>query len=117
MASLDINLTGALGKRTRFQAKDTAQLVLSVVSTSRGEEPAVTHATQDKILDLPKDVLLNDDTILENIKFSSQEPGVGIPSSPLEQAVVLGQCVLLKKTSPKDRLRTEELEAYITVRS
>lgn len=39
LAGLSLELSGAMGKRTRFQSKDTAQLVLRVaMTTDRGEE-------------------------------------------------------------------------------
>uniref|UniRef100_A0A1I7TWW5 TPR_REGION domain-containing protein n=1 Tax=Caenorhabditis tropicalis TaxID=1561998 RepID=A0A1I7TWW5_9PELO len=66
--NLNVNLTGMLGKRTRFQEKSIAQLVLVHEDLSI-ESPAPLPADSD----IPQSCQLNDDTLLEQI--ATQEEG------------------------------------------
>lgn len=75
-------ITGMLGKRTKFQQKDTSQLVLlaksskadvdarsSIAASNSGNEQ--THEKHA----LPQSVDLNDDTLLEKISFTKPSNG------------------------------------------
>lgn len=120
-------LSGALGKRTRFQEKSTSQLVVlakSAVKTSKeGEED-----------EAPQALPLNDDTLLEQIEFSKdgtegkhgeqnlpatestlpvqlrdikadQQPQL----STLDQIILLTEATLKDAFSPADTLTSEEI--------
>ncbi|KAG6359687.1 hypothetical protein INS49_013210 [Diaporthe citri] len=120
-------LSGALGKRTRFQDKSTSQLVVlakSDVETSKeGEED-----------EAPQALPLNDDTLLEQIEFSKdgtegkhgeenlsatestlpvqlrdikadQQPQL----STLDQIILLTEATLKDAFSPADTLTSEEI--------
>lgn len=80
-------LLGSLGKRTKFQEKDVAQLLLMVTCTSKDQRPE-TSIPPEKCL-LPQDLLLGDDTLLEQIKYNEQPPVPVLTS--LQQAVILGK--------------------------
>lgn len=119
-------LSGALGKRTRFQEKSTSQLVVlaksAVGSSKDGEE------------DAPQALPLNDDTLLEQIEFSKdgtegkhgeqnlpatestlpiqlcdikadQQPQL----STLDQIILLTEATLRDTFSPADTLTSEEI--------
>lgn len=120
-------LSGALGKRTRFQEKSTSQLVVlakSSVETSKGGE-------EDEA---PQALPLNDDTLLEQIEFSKdgkegkhgeqnlpatestlpvqlrdikadQQPQL----STLDQIILLTEATLKDAFSPADTLTSEEI--------
>ncbi|ULU02719.1 hypothetical protein L3Y34_002367 [Caenorhabditis briggsae] len=63
---LDIDLSGMMGKRTRFQQRNIAQLVLvHKTPTSSSPSPLPTDA------DIPQNCSLNDDTLLEEIAIST----------------------------------------------
>uniref|UniRef100_A0A674P459 Tetratricopeptide repeat protein 27 n=1 Tax=Takifugu rubripes TaxID=31033 RepID=A0A674P459_TAKRU len=95
LSGLDISMTGALGKRTHFQQKNLAQLVLQVerkeeqAKASREDSPSYTPPSM-----LPRDYRLNDDTVLDHISFA--EPGqYDLPDLRAEeQAVHLWCCSL-----------------------
>ena len=77
---LDWTMTGALGRRTKFQTFDVTQLVLHASSVS------VSDATPKNA---PKTLELQDDVLLENVKFTD-------PQGQQQQNLsVIDQCLLL----------------------
>uniref|UniRef100_A0A8D3DFZ7 Tetratricopeptide repeat protein 27 n=1 Tax=Scophthalmus maximus TaxID=52904 RepID=A0A8D3DFZ7_SCOMX len=105
LSGLDINTTGALGKRTRFQHKNLAQLILEV------------HRKQDR-----PDQLVDEATPTPTPEVSTHLT----PHMPLlapdqyelpdlsaeEQAVILGVCTDFQKNNPVYKLTEEELLAF-----
>jgi hypothetical protein len=85
LSNLNFELVGVYGKRTKFQQKDLAQLFLKVKKTESNElvdnvengdvsgplETSWTHSNKDLTSNLlPKDLMMNDETLLEKIKLS-----------------------------------------------
>lgn len=68
-AGITIEHTGVLGKRTRFQQNNIPQLVVKVGSNSNIEEVEDSR----EIGELPKDIKLDDDTLLPDISFVSED--------------------------------------------
>ncbi|KAG5221009.1 TPR repeat-containing protein [Salix suchowensis] len=70
---LQYELTGALGKRTKFQQNDLSQLVLlaeSQLSVANTSETSATEISGP----LPETLALNDDTLLEQTQFTTSDP-------------------------------------------
>eukprot|EP00047_Mylnosiga_fluctuans_P005596 m.241432 g.241432 ORF g.241432 m.241432 type:complete len:810 (+) comp13851_c0_seq1:3-2432(+) len=105
-AGLSVQLSGAMGKRTKFQLREIAQLRLEATSASAD---AAAIIPDDH---LPQDVPLDDDTLLPSIKFA--EDGAPARLTPLEQAVVLGLCTNVRNTNPRHGLTSEEMLPYLT---
>ncbi len=112
-------LSGALGKRTRFQEKSTSQLV--VLAKSGGEEE--TRAGEQS---KPRALALNDDTLLEDLQFTAEkevdEAKSRLPAPlrelspddqpqllPLDQIILLAEATLKDAFSPADTLTSEEV--------
>lgn len=135
-------LTGLLGKRTKFQNHDISQLVV-LARSADGEVNGGNDASADKgkgKIDTtegatgPKNLDLNDDTLLENISFTEapvttmttdvqdvahipKELRVLDPSkqpllNPLDSIILLALASSITNTSPADGLTREETLPY-----
>ncbi|XP_061693028.1 tetratricopeptide repeat protein 27 isoform X2 [Syngnathoides biaculeatus] len=111
LSMLDINMTGALGKRTYFQQKYLAQLILEV---KRKQDPDRSVASPSPTLPslLPKDCHLEDDTVLDKINLIDPDHYELPELSAEEQAVILGICTDFHKNNPVHKLTEEELFAF-----
>lgn len=84
LSGFQFALTGRLGKRTKFQQKETSQLVVLAKSASDAEEEGRgasigtessgsqqnASEEQEELKQAPSNLQLNDDTLLESISFS-----------------------------------------------
>ncbi|OAQ95904.1 hypothetical protein LLEC1_06990, partial [Akanthomyces lecanii] len=123
-------LSGALGKRTKFQEKSISQLV--VLALSQGTE-TVTPAGDDVEDDTkPQALQLNDDTLFEEIQFTKEQDGGEAKStelpeklanlapdeqpqlSPLDQIILLTEATIKDTFSPADTLTAEEILPFAT---
>lgn len=122
-------LSGALGKRTKFQEKDISQLV--VLALSQAEE-AVTQADDDEEDAKPQALQLNDDTLLEDIHFAkgkdrNEKKSTELPEklanlapdeqpqlSALDQITLLTEATIKDTFSPADTLTAEEILPFAT---
>ncbi|UNI20451.1 hypothetical protein JDV02_006536 [Purpureocillium takamizusanense] len=125
-SGLEYALSGALGKRTRFQENSTSQLVVLARSRGEGEEQAGQDAGQDEDIK-PEALKLNNDTLLEEIHFTKENNGheakpQDLPASladlspddqpqlsPLDQIILLTEATLKDAFSPADTLTSEEI--------
>ena len=122
---LQYALSGALGKRTKFQEKSTSQLVVLAKSSSEAEEAAA--SVEDEESAKPDALQLNDDTLLEDIHFTKEADGDKAAAqtlppaladlspddqphlSPLDQIILLTEATMKDAFSPTDTLTSEEI--------
>ncbi|VVC94357.1 unnamed protein product, partial [Leptidea sinapis] len=109
LAGLKLELTGVLGKRTKFQQNSLPQLAL----TSELDQDITRTSAEDShgMSVLPPEVELQDDVRLNKIHFNENIIQSDLPS--LEQTLCLLTVQYLQKSQPKDNLLEEELQPYI----
>ncbi|KAJ1657008.1 hypothetical protein IWQ61_003513 [Dispira simplex] len=112
-SGLKWTVTGAPGRRTKFQQFDVSQLVVLAESTSlQGEVDAKKT---------PRDIKLDDDTLLETTRFTQSsdqsEPAVGPHTQGnlriIDQCLLLAYCLNVKNTNPNDGLTLEQMKPYV----
>ncbi|KAK6742078.1 hypothetical protein RB195_009754 [Necator americanus] len=103
-SGLNIELSGKMGKRTRFQQRNIAQLVLTAESSTATEN--------DEDTDVPIDCVLNDDTLLEKISLVDGNVGTTTLSS-IQLAAVLTVFRLERRSEHCDELFVEKANAYL----
>ncbi|CAG9114888.1 unnamed protein product [Plutella xylostella] len=109
LAGLKLELTGILGKRTKYQQNALPQLALSSALDSNVERPSAedSHGSSE----LPPDLELDDDLRLNKIQYNEKISQAELPS--LEQTLCLLTVQYIQKSQPKDDLMREELQPYI----
>jgi len=116
ISGFDAALTGALGKRTRFQSFNTAQLVLEVkssraapVDSVSSEEPVVFDANHKFKREVTNDdpTLLSKPSLVEKEKFETGNLRI------IDQALCLLQCLNVKNQNTNFGLVTEEMLPFI----
>lgn len=118
-------LSGALGKRTKFQENNISQLVVLARSCEAVANSEGTSAGTGE--PAPEALALNDDTLLEQIKFSAEAGGEDAAQStipeqlrglapedqpkllPEDQIILLAEATLRDSFSPADSLTSEEV--------
>ena len=120
-------LTGLMGKRTKFQQKDTSQLLVLARSAGSETKEKKEGASRPAALDL------NDDTLLDSIAFTestattdiknesslpesltSMDPSDQPLLDPLDSVILLNLAESIKNTNPADGLTREETIPYAT---
>ena len=145
LRKFDYALTGRLGKRTKFQEKELSQLV--VLAKSAGDHDVYQSVNDGGIWDnssqsndnesndryKPVQLELNDDTLLESISFSKDEPEPAADEEesvsstlkeldpadqpildPVDSIILLAIASSITNTSPQDGLTREETLPYAT---
>ncbi|XP_064602164.1 tetratricopeptide repeat protein 27-like isoform X2 [Liolophura sinensis] len=117
VSGVKVEFTGALGKRTKFQVEHKAQLAV-VVSRQTGETTETntikTVTNCDESLQLPKDLALNDETVLEQINFTNPSEVSTVTFSDLEAVLMIGLLEDHRRTAASHDTLNEELEAWIS---
>ncbi|RAL08554.1 TPR-like protein [Aspergillus homomorphus CBS 101889] len=127
-------LTGKLGKRTKFQERDVSQLVILAKSADSSENNGKSENASG-----PKNLDLNDDTLLESISFAkadgeesqgkqvtvqdeaalppalaSLDPGDQPKLEPVDSAILLALASAITNTAPENGITREETAPYAT---
>lgn len=119
-------LTGLMGKRTKYQQKDTSQLL--ILARSAGSEA---NGAPEEKASKPDNLDLNDDTLLESISFTSQPKSTEVQAEsslpvsltsldpenqpkldPLDSVILLLLASSITNTNPADGITREETIPY-----
>jgi tetratricopeptide (TPR) repeat protein len=107
-SGLTVELTGAIGKRTKFQQVATAQL--QVKASSRIENTTTTIEEPSIAMKHTEDGLL-----LEKVRYEDDKDNETTRLSILDQTILLALCLDVKNTNPEsDVLTGEEMGAYLS---
>lgn len=141
VSGFEYALSGALGKRTKFQQTDISQLVVFAKSreddastkvvepAEKSEESVPSSDVEQESTTGPQALELNDDTLLESIEFaktpSDKVDNSNLPAAlagmkpdeqpqlhPLDQIALLTEATLKDTLSPLDKLNSEEILPY-----
>ncbi|WFD34985.1 hypothetical protein MCUN1_001831 [Malassezia cuniculi] len=141
-SGLVYELTGAPGKRTRYQKEDKMQLVLlaesleaAADSTDDKGESRATHESESgwqptidpekQTAHQPATYSLNDDTLLEQTAFTATsgagthtqlqhlDPGQQPPLAVTDQCILLALCLNIHNTQPLHGLTAAEMTAFV----
>lgn len=141
-AQVEYELTGRMGKRTKFQIDEKSQLVVLARSRERDDgwkpreqmsldpqQPGTDDASAQSQAagDQPKTVLLNDDTLLERTAFtqsaavdpndtslSALDPSKQPVLHPLDECILLALSLSITNTSPAHGLTTTQIQSFVT---
>ena len=107
------SLSGALGKKTKFQQFNIAQLYVKIDEMSNGKPEASIYDTLNEGEDRLSDILLEDDQLLSVTTFEDEQIAQQ-KVSPMGNAIVISKLCVLMKTGPaKERINEEEQLAFL----
>ncbi|KAK5581984.1 hypothetical protein RB653_003565 [Dictyostelium firmibasis] len=120
ISELDCALTGALGKRTRFQTFDTAQLVMEVKSCRQRDDINKDGSVKEEKEEefnrnsaIKREVTNDDPTLLVRPSLVTEVKGQNISLRNVDQMLILLQCLNVKNQNSNNGLTTEEMSPYI----
>jgi len=107
LSGMTVLLTGALGRRTKFQSFDLPQLVLLAESKE----------TEAQSMGAVPQTILNDDVnavaLESGIRFKTDLPASNANLNIIDQAILLALCLNVKNNNPKCGLTYEEMLVYV----
>jgi len=126
-------VTGALGKRTKFQQENIPQLVIMAESDATKDEVEIDDnvsevssasgfVVKDKELEnneqkkatKPETLELNDDVLLENIAFEKTDNKEKDNLRTIDQCLLLAFCLNVKNTNPMHGITNEQMAPYVS---
>jgi tetratricopeptide (TPR) repeat protein len=113
-SGLEMLVTGSIGKRTKFQQKATAQMVVRAKSTAVTTEPPVSDDAEHK--DAIKGQLVKhseEEILLERINFEDDHDNTIHALNILDQSILLALCLDVKNNNPSDGLTSEQMGAFL----
>jgi tetratricopeptide (TPR) repeat protein len=106
-----VEVTGAEGRRTKYQKKATAQMLVKAKPTKDVQE-ANDSVNKENIG--KQEVKLEEDTILlDRVKYVDDGDNVHFQLNILQQTVLLALCLDVKNDNPMDGLTAEQMGAYL----
>ena len=112
LSDLDVEVTGAEGKRTKFQQKATAQMLVRakpIVKAGEGDKSIINKEKVGK-----QEIKFEEDNVLlDKVKYEEEGDNIHFKLSILQQTVLLALCLDVKNDNPMDGLTGEQMGAYL----
>jgi tetratricopeptide (TPR) repeat protein len=116
-SGISVEVTGSEGKRTKFQTKSTAQMIVKATSNSAGPSAGKENGkmndssiqVKSQMVDHPEESIL-----FENVKYENASDNETTELTVLDQTILLALCLDVKNTNPADGLTGEEMAAYLS---
>ncbi|CDW54188.1 Tetratricopeptide repeat protein 27 [Trichuris trichiura] len=112
MLDFSAQVTGVLGRRTRFQTFDCPQLVLKVQTNGQQEFGDIETEAQNEDI-VPATVPLTDDTLLEQVCLSERNNSNERPLNAAEQCALLAGVTFARRSGPATSFLKEEYKLYL----
>lgn len=117
-SGLNFEVTGAIGKRTKFQYKATAQFLVKAKSAKDPDNQILSDVVEkDKLETQFRGQMIEhseEEILLERIAYDDEKEN-GIDNlSILDQSILLALCLDVKNTNPVDGLTNEEMAAFLS---
>jgi hypothetical protein len=122
-SGLEVDLTGSQGKRTKYQQKSIAQLLVrtkkihnnKMYTTLNGHPPSNgTAVIESNAAVIPTMIPHSEEEILlEKVQYENDDDNSPDKLSPLDQSILLSLCLNVKNNNPLDGLTAEEMGAYL----
>ena len=118
---VEVELTGLMGKRTRWQKEEKAQLLVRVIPSDKKlaemeeEKKNPSHSVDPLLVELlPHSIALDSDVLLPTLALSSPEQSyIDAPLSVCDQALLLAIFENTNRTASSHITRDEKMMAYI----
>jgi tetratricopeptide (TPR) repeat protein len=112
-SGLQVEVTGAIGKRTKFQQSATAQYLVNATSTAADGKQLVELHDDPNLVKKQMIGHSDEEILLERIKFNDDKENEISELHVLDQTILLALCLDVKNTNPNDGLTAEEMGAYL----
>lgn len=110
LSGLTVEVTGSIGKRTKYQQQATAQMLVRAQSSN----PAASDSTPSENSAPIQRVQHSDEGILlEKIQFEDEGDMQIKPLTILDQSILMAFCLNVKESNAADELTAEEMGAYL----
>jgi len=118
-SGLMVEVTGAIGKRTKFQQEATAQMLVRAKSNAAVKLESESFVVgdggskEDAVVREQRIEHAEDGILLEKIKFDDEKEQEVQELNILDQAILLALCLDVKNSNPTDGLTGEEMGAFL----
>jgi tetratricopeptide (TPR) repeat protein len=109
---LSVKVSGAMGKRTKFQQEAKAQMIVHAQSKAVAASSDVSEV-ENGIVKSQMIEHAEDGILLERIKFEVDQDNEIRNLTILDQSILLALCLDVKNNNPADGLTGEEMGAYL----
>jgi tetratricopeptide (TPR) repeat protein len=115
-SALTVEVTGAEGKRTKYQQQAYAQMVVRARSAATDGAKINDEVQNEKQSDIIKGQMIEhseEEILLERVKFTDEEENEVKDLTVLDQTILLALCLDVKNSNPVDGLSGEEMKAFL----